>query len=400
MLIEGSNCREIIDNVTDMAHFFYIHFGLPTYFKNVFEGHVASQYLHNVGRPDINDLGTSYGEAHLDSEASYFGPSFMINWLHNKYGDYKAESILINCHYPVTQDSFMLQWGVIVEKPKGMDEKMTDKLSRVFTEGVSKGFLQDVEIWKHKTRIDNPLLVEEDGAVYQMRRWYQQFYVDVADVTPDMTDRFEIEVDTTIANEKWHVEVDKNLQKQAESRRTSRPQVPATMSPDHQPPDVDRLARSMLMLHGDHDSHDEPAPAANGRRGGSWSKASAFADDPESAAAVAAATQADRARYLTSGLQPVDCRFCHATVKSNGWGRDTLRCNGIPRHHSAAPISPSYALPGSTPRGRGPARKWATASNTQLPKGAWKRCPPRRPPVTAEHHSPAKRSLTASAVRP
>ncbi|MDT5049957.1 MAG: 3-ketosteroid 9alpha-monooxygenase subunit, partial [Mycobacterium sp.] len=54
ILIEGSNCRDIIDNVTDMAHFFYIHFGLPTYFKNVFEGHVASQYLHNVGRPDIN----------------------------------------------------------------------------------------------------------------------------------------------------------------------------------------------------------------------------------------------------------------------------------------------------------------------------------------------------------
>ena len=106
----------------------------------------------------------------------------MINWLHNNYGGFKAESILINCHYPVSQDSFVLQWGVIVEKPKGMDEKMTEKLSRVFTEGVSKGFLQDVEIWKHKTRIDNPLLVEEDGAVYQLRRWYQQFYVDVADV--------------------------------------------------------------------------------------------------------------------------------------------------------------------------------------------------------------------------
>ena len=136
----------------------------------------------------------------------------MINWLHNNYGGFKAESILINCHYPVSQDSFVLQWGVIVEKPKGMDEKTTEKLSRVFTEGVSKGFLQDVEIWKHKTRIDNPLLVEEDGAVYQMRRWYQQFYVDVADVTPDMTDRFEIEVDTTAANEKWHVEVEENLQ--------------------------------------------------------------------------------------------------------------------------------------------------------------------------------------------
>ena len=49
-----------------------------------------------------------------------------------------------------------------------------------------------------------------------MRRWYQQFYVDVADVTPDMTDRFELEVDTTKANEKWNVEVEENLRRQAE----------------------------------------------------------------------------------------------------------------------------------------------------------------------------------------
>ena len=215
MLIEGSNCREIVDNVTDMAHFYYIHFGLPTYFKNVFEGHIASQYLHNVGRPDIGGMGTAYGESHLDSEASYFGLSFMINWLHNTYGDFKAESILINCHYPVSQDSFVLQWGVIVQKPKGLDDAMSERLSSAFTDGVSKGFLQDVEIWKHKTRIDNPLLVEEDGAVYQMRRWYQQFYVDVADITPEMTDRFELEVDTTRANEKWNVEVEENLRRRA-----------------------------------------------------------------------------------------------------------------------------------------------------------------------------------------
>jgi 3-ketosteroid 9alpha-monooxygenase subunit A len=99
-----------------------------------------------------------------------------------------------------------------------MDDAMSDKLSKTFTEGVSKGFLQDVEIWKHKTRIDNPLLVEEDGAVYQMRRWYQQFYVDIADVTPDMTDRFEIEVDTTKANEFWNKEVKENLRRQAQEK--------------------------------------------------------------------------------------------------------------------------------------------------------------------------------------
>jgi 3-ketosteroid 9alpha-monooxygenase subunit A len=39
--------------------------------------------------------------------------------------------------------------------------------------------------------------------------------VNAADVTPDMTDRFEIEIDTTAANEKWHVEVEQNLKQQA-----------------------------------------------------------------------------------------------------------------------------------------------------------------------------------------
>ncbi|MDT0323892.1 3-ketosteroid-9-alpha-hydroxylase, partial [Streptomyces sp. DSM 44918] len=47
--------------------------------------------------------------------------------------------------------------------------------------------------------------------VYHHRRWYEQFYVDAADVTPDMTDRFEQEVDTTHANELWHEEVAANL---------------------------------------------------------------------------------------------------------------------------------------------------------------------------------------------
>jgi hypothetical protein len=84
----------------------------------------------------------------------------------------------------------------------------------------------------------------------------------------------------------------------------------------------------MLMLHGDHD-HDEPAPTKADRRGGSWSKAPNFADDPKRAAAVQAATQADRTRYLTSGLQPVDCRFCHATVnvKRLGPGHTAVQWN-------------------------------------------------------------------------
>jgi hypothetical protein len=86
--------------------------------------------------------------------------------------------------------------------------------------------------------------------------------------------------------------------------------------PEDQPavPDVDRLARSMLLLRGDLDDHRVPAEANGASAPKSWSKSRDFSNDPERAAAVAEATRADRERYLTSGLKPVDCRFCHVTV--------------------------------------------------------------------------------------
>jgi 3-ketosteroid 9alpha-monooxygenase subunit A len=83
ILVEGANCREVIDNVVDMAHFFYIHFAFPTFFKNVFEGHIASQYLRTRSRPDVGGASNysdgSGGETALRSEASYYGPAYMID---------------------------------------------------------------------------------------------------------------------------------------------------------------------------------------------------------------------------------------------------------------------------------------------------------------------------------
>ncbi|UQS26196.1 3-ketosteroid-9-alpha-hydroxylase subunit A [Amycolatopsis thermalba] len=218
VLIEGSNCREIIDNMVDMAHFFYIHYAFPTYFKNVFEGHIATQYLNTKGRPDVGMASNYGGEDNLlRSEASYFGPSYMINTLLNTYKGFEIENVLINCHYPVTPTSFVLQWGVSVKKLPGVSDEQADKIAGKFAKSIGVGFRQDVEIWKNKTRIDNPLLCEEDGPVYQLRRWYEQFYTDVEDVTEDMTRRFEFEVDTTKANEVWAREVAENLARQQEA---------------------------------------------------------------------------------------------------------------------------------------------------------------------------------------
>jgi 3-ketosteroid 9alpha-monooxygenase subunit A len=221
LLIEGSNCREIIDNVSDMAHFYYVHFAFPTYFKNIFEGHVATQYMESRGRPDIGAASAKRsqyaGEENLlKSEASYFGPSYMINWLWNDFKGTTVESVLVNCHYPIDQNSFLLQYGVMVKKLPGVDRDMANTIAGKFAKSFKLGFEQDVAIWNNKTRIDNPLLCEEDGPVYQLRRWYQQFYVDAADVSDDMTARFEFEIDTSHAVEAWEKEVAENLRKRAE----------------------------------------------------------------------------------------------------------------------------------------------------------------------------------------
>lgn len=213
--VEGANCREIVDNVVDMAHFFYVHYAFPVYFKNIFEGHIAAQNMNSVPRGDM-DLGNLSSD--LRSEAAYYGPSYMIDYLWTEWQGAQVESVLINCHYPVGPDSFVLQYGAIVRKLPGMTDAEAEAMAALTVQGLSVGFEQDVEIWRNKTRIENPLLCEEDGPVYQLRRWYQQFYVDVEDVRDEMVQRFEFEIDTERAVEFWNKEVAENL-----ARRTAAP---------------------------------------------------------------------------------------------------------------------------------------------------------------------------------
>jgi 3-ketosteroid 9alpha-monooxygenase subunit A len=215
--IPGSNCREIIDNIVDMAHFFYIHGAFPTYFKNVFQGHVATQYMNSRSRADLAKEGQTFEESLLCSEASYYGPSYMINQLATSWHGLEIEVILVNCHYPVTQTDFVLQFGLMVKKIEGLDDASAFSVAQKFSNLFAEGFMQDVAIWRSKSPIQNPLLCEEDGPVYQLRRWYDQFYVDPDAITSEMTARFEFEVDTQHALGAWEREVAENLEARATS---------------------------------------------------------------------------------------------------------------------------------------------------------------------------------------
>ncbi|MGW2953593.1 Rieske 2Fe-2S domain-containing protein [Streptomyces eurythermus] len=217
--IDGSHCREIVDNVVDMAHFFYVHNSFPTYFKNVFEGHVATQYQATAPRRDMTSSETVSAQGDTRSVASYHGPSYMVVYLDMDVDGTTVETAMINCHYPVSADSFVLMYGALVKKLPGMTDEMAAESAAMASQGLAAGFEQDIEIWKNKTRIDNPLLCDQDGPVYQLRRWYEQFYVDVADVRPEMTDRFEFEIDTERAVKVWQAEVDANLARRAGAAR-------------------------------------------------------------------------------------------------------------------------------------------------------------------------------------
>ena len=56
------------------------------------------------------------------SVASYHGPSFMIDDLTYHYDDADHHTVLINCHYPIDANSFVLQYGIIVKKSDALPE--------------------------------------------------------------------------------------------------------------------------------------------------------------------------------------------------------------------------------------------------------------------------------------
>ncbi len=77
-----TNCRELIDNIADMAHFVSVHGSTNVvYFANIFDAHKATQIM--VGANDR--LG---GGDFLTTIASYFGPAYQITHMFGKMGGY------------------------------------------------------------------------------------------------------------------------------------------------------------------------------------------------------------------------------------------------------------------------------------------------------------------------
>lgn len=170
----NTNCRELVDNLADMAHFGPVHGAPVNYWCNTFQGHIGYQY----------EEGTSsrLTESVLTADSGYFGPAYHITYMTGEVDGYPVESILLNCHVPITHNSFDLRFGVIVKTNPALTDEQNAEVANNYVLAAQTAFRQDVALWDTKTRVDNPLLCDGDGPIYQLREWYSQFYCDVADL--------------------------------------------------------------------------------------------------------------------------------------------------------------------------------------------------------------------------
>jgi len=177
----NTNCRELIDNLADEAHFGAVHRAPNDFFANVFEGHRATQIT----------VGTSatLTENALRTYNSYFGPAVHFTHMIADHEGQALESILLLIHVPRDQNSFHQRFGVIVKKLPSWTDEQNQQLADAYSQAVFDAFAGDQKIWDNKLRIDNPLLCESDGPIYQLRQWYSQFYMDVANVPIDVKER-------------------------------------------------------------------------------------------------------------------------------------------------------------------------------------------------------------------
>ena len=213
--------RELIDNLADPAHFFYIHGerkgGAADYFSNVFNKHVATQYMEMGGNQAASryPLDEPYHgqpdeiNGFLRSESTWHGPAYSVDHLWWKLEDQEEvlQSVLFLGILPIDLNRFRLFFGMLTRKDPRLNEAENRARHEAnFNQGRNSTF-QDVHIWKTKVRIDNPMLSETDGPIYHLRKWYDQFYVDAADVPAEATSYFRKEVDLSHANAVWNAEL-------------------------------------------------------------------------------------------------------------------------------------------------------------------------------------------------
>ncbi len=180
-----SNCRELVDNMADMGHFGPVHYSKVAKFSNLLDGHTFTQFMEG-GHEILTE-----GDTPMTSVATYEGPAYMTTTMTGSMDGEDTKVHLLVSHTPVTLDSFDIRFGVMMRKDPRLSEEENQQRVEENTQMNIDSFIQDVEIWNNKVRVDNPVLCDGDGPINLVRKWYSQFYMDVADIPAQLQKRKE-----------------------------------------------------------------------------------------------------------------------------------------------------------------------------------------------------------------
>jgi len=168
-----NNCRELIDNMADKAHFGPVHQAPFEGFWNEAKDCTYTQEM----TADSPILGRD-----LFSQAKYEGPAYMTTYMSAFHEGAKVESRLLVSHLPLTFTSFIINFGVMVKKFPEMSQEEEDAFVKGYVDANNFAFGQDVAIWENKIYIPDPLVCDGDGPLHKLRKWYGQFLVNRAEV--------------------------------------------------------------------------------------------------------------------------------------------------------------------------------------------------------------------------
>lgn len=155
--------REIIENIGDSAHFLPVHRTRMDDFEVIIDGPRATQRTAGKGR---NLKGEKIV---VESVATYHGPAVQFTRLAWAY-----PLVLINAHVPIDERRLVLRFGVSLRCGAGVE--MPREVIEAHVAAARNGYFEDVAIWEHKKWRDRPLLVDGDGPIGKVRKWYASFF--------------------------------------------------------------------------------------------------------------------------------------------------------------------------------------------------------------------------------
>ncbi len=163
-----SHPQEIMDNITDVAHFDPVHGSRTKYFENEIRGFNVVQRMGGGHRTLIAEGGPL-----LETVATYHGPSLLLTRMSGLY-----DSWIIIAHTPVDDGSTYVWHNLLVKSPTGQPKATAEDAAHAkgYQDAALAAFAQDFEVWKHKQPCIKGLFVQGDGAFLKQRTWYKQYY--------------------------------------------------------------------------------------------------------------------------------------------------------------------------------------------------------------------------------